>query len=63
MEKKRPRREFAGPSTLTGSKGQDLNMPKKAITRLGLRKGDRFLVYVEGERIVFELVESDEGGS
>jgi bifunctional DNA-binding transcriptional regulator/antitoxin component of YhaV-PrlF toxin-antitoxin module len=51
----RKRRRFAGKATLTGSKGQDLNMPKKAMTALKLEKGDVLLVYVEDDRVVMEL--------
>ena len=47
-------RRFVGKATITGSKGQDLNMPKKGMIAMGLRKGDVLLVYVEGRRVIME---------
>jgi hypothetical protein len=53
---------FAGKATLTGSKGQDLNLPKKAIVALRLAKGDVLLVWVEGRRIVMRPASPSRSG-
>jgi bifunctional DNA-binding transcriptional regulator/antitoxin component of YhaV-PrlF toxin-antitoxin module len=53
-------RKFAGKATLSGSRGQTLNVPQKAIEALGLAKGDVLLVYVKDGTIAMEPAEPGE---
>jgi hypothetical protein len=46
-------REYMGTTTLSG-KRLNLHMPKLAVDRLRLKERDKFHVYLEGSRLIFE---------